>query len=418
MSFVHGVNNTMNIKIDTILNFPTETSDIREEIDKLKVSIGPHGLHLLHPVTMVESNGGYKILAGRKRLIAFKELGLTAIPANVIQLGDRAEKSVSFEENLRRYNLPWYEIVELERQFHLMKLEEHGEGNQKPTGAHRPKARWSMRDTAEELGKALGLVSQDIQLANAIRENPSLINVKDKVTALKLIRRVKERTSNEDEALMVADFQMNQVFLGDSLSILPNLPPATFDCCITDPPWIDYSKDKSLTMDESTLPVFKEIYRVLKPSAMLYAVVSTADWHFYQIELPKFGFHVQKYPIIWHKTATMTHGRRPWEYARNYEPILVAAKGSPVLSIATEITAIHKFPSLAPTKMIHPHEKPVDLIIELLKHATFQGSKVLDPFAGSGATLQACKDYNRNYIGIERNQEFYNNIVKRLQETK
>jgi len=67
-----------------------------------------------------------------------------------------------------------------------------------------------------------------------------------------------------------------------------------------------------------------------------------------------------------------------------------------------------------PMKNNHPTVKPIALMEYLVKLVTKQNAVVLDPFAGSGSTLIACKNLNRNYIGIERELEYIEIINKRL----
>lgn len=381
-----------------------------EKQEQLKTSIAASGL--LHNITVRAVAGSrYTVVAGKKRFKAIKDLGWLTVECSMASAA--TDREISLEENLRRENLAWYEQVELELEFHNLKMEKHGKRLPGPKFTEAAKKGWSQADTAKELGLAMGTMSQDLKLANALKRNPHLKKVKDKITALKLIRQTVRREEDEEEALMPSDFDMNQVFLGDSLDILQEIPANTFDVCITDPPWLCY-KDEALTSDENTLEVFREIYRVLKPNALLYAIVSTPDFILYNEELPRMGYTMQKYPLIWYKTGTITHGRAPWQYARDYEPIVLAAKGRPVLAATTEVSSILDFPSMHHTQMIHPHEKPIELMKAILSHSSYDGSKILDPFSGSGVTLQACKEMNRPYIGIERDKNFYLNIIKRL----
>ena len=64
----------------------------------------------------------------------------------------------------------------------------------------------------------------------------------------------------------------------------------------------------------------------------------------------------------------------------------------------------------------HCTVKPTELMKWLVKLVTPEGGVVLDPFAGSGTTLVACKMLGRDCIGIEREQE-YVEIIKRRLET-
>ena len=52
----------------------------------------------------------------------------------------------------------------------------------------------------------------------------------------------------------------------------------------------------------------------------------------------------------------------------------------------------------------------------LISLVTKEGQTVLDPFCGCGTTLVAAKRLNREYIGFEINEEFYNNIVLRMDD--
>ncbi|MBP7118586.1 site-specific DNA-methyltransferase [Candidatus Woesebacteria bacterium] len=63
---------------------------------------------------------------------------------------------------------------------------------------------------------------------------------------------------------------------------------------------------------------------------------------------------------------------------------------------------------------IHSTVKPIALMEYLIKMVTPKGGIVLDPFAGSGTTGVACKNLNRNYILIEKEQEYIEIIKKRL----
>lgn len=61
---------------------------------------------------------------------------------------------------------------------------------------------------------------------------------------------------------------------------------------------------------------------------------------------------------------------------------------------------------------IHPTQKPVNLLKQLIKIFTDEGDVVIDPCAGSGSTLRACMELNRSCYGFEIKKEF----VKRAKE--
>jgi len=64
----------------------------------------------------------------------------------------------------------------------------------------------------------------------------------------------------------------------------------------------------------------------------------------------------------------------------------------------------------------HPTQKPVDLLEWLIKSYTNEGETVLDNCMGSGSTGEACKNTNRKFIGIERDEEIFNIAKERLSE--
>lgn len=56
---------------------------------------------------------------------------------------------------------------------------------------------------------------------------------------------------------------------------------------------------------------------------------------------------------------------------------------------------------------IHPTQKPVSVLKRLIEIFTDEGDVVIDPVAGSGSTLRACMELNRNCYGFEVSKEFY-----------
>jgi site-specific DNA-methyltransferase (adenine-specific) len=64
----------------------------------------------------------------------------------------------------------------------------------------------------------------------------------------------------------------------------------------------------------------------------------------------------------------------------------------------------------------HPTQKPVDLMEYLIRTYTNKDDTVLDNCMGSGTTGVACKNLNRNFIGIELNSEYFKIAEKRINE--
>lgn len=63
---------------------------------------------------------------------------------------------------------------------------------------------------------------------------------------------------------------------------------------------------------------------------------------------------------------------------------------------------------------IHPTQKPVGLLKQLIEIFTDEGDVVIDPCAGSGTTLRACMELNRNSYGFEISKDFYNQAISKM----
>lgn len=66
------------------------------------------------------------------------------------------------------------------------------------------------------------------------------------------------------------------------------------------------------------------------------------------------------------------------------------------------------------TKPVHPTQKPVALMEYLIKTYTHEGMTVLDNCMGSGTTGVACARTNRNFIGIEQDENYFNIARERI----
>ncbi len=395
-----------------------DDSEIKQIVDELASSIKDNGL--FHPVRVHPLNTDpptFKVTMGRKRVWACASLGVTSIPCEVkTEESDEKTRQVMIEENLRRYNLPWWEQAKLVKEWHELKQTILGKSASHRPDKNKGKEGWSMRDTANELSISLGLVSESVLLANAVERDPSLRGIKDRATAVRLVRSASKRIESEVMAAAPVEFAVNQVYNGSAAEVLKRLPKNSFDAVITDPPWLKY-KDNTLTKDDETMPVFKELFRVMRSDSFLYVIVGFDDFYVYKRKLSDYGFSVSNTPLIWKKANfTLSKGVRPWEYSRDFELILLAVKGSPALVSSVQQSSILTYQQIPPIKLTHPHEKPIPLIVDLLEDCSHLGSIILDPFSGSGAHLEAALVSGRRYVGIERDHETYEKIVKRLEK--
>jgi site-specific DNA-methyltransferase (adenine-specific) len=70
------------------------------------------------------------------------------------------------------------------------------------------------------------------------------------------------------------------------------------------------------------------------------------------------------------------------------------------------------------SNVVHPTQKPIALMEYLVKTYSNENYTVLDNCMGSGTTGVACKKLNRNFIGIEMNEEYFNIAKDRIEKTE
>lgn len=121
------------------------------------------------------------------------------------------------------------------------------------------------------------------------------------------------------------------------------------------------------------------------------------------------GFHFHNL-LVWDKiNATMNR----W-YMKNLEFVGFFSKGNAFMINDCSAKQLIRVPQVDETK--HPTEKPVSLMQHYIENSTKIGETVLDPFMGSGTTGIAAIQSGRKFIGIEKDEKWFNVAVKRLSE--
>ena len=64
-------------------------------------------------------------------------------------------------------------------------------------------------------------------------------------------------------------------------------------------------------------------------------------------------------------------------------------------------------PKIHSSKLIHPTQKPEELIKEILEVSALKNDFIVDPFMGSGSTIKACNEMNLKCLGIELDKEMF-----------
>lgn len=83
-----------------------------------------------------------------------------------------------------------------------------------------------------------------------------------------------------------------------------------------------------------------------------------------------------------------------------------------------DIWSIARIHAQDPERQNHPTQKPLDIINRIILASSPQNGLVLDPFMGTGTTAISALNNGRNYCGFEINEEYYQNILHRIQSVK
>lgn len=228
------------------------------------------------------------------------------------------------------------------------------------------------------------------------------------------------------------------LMLGDCLEKMKEIPDGSVDMILADPPYgtTDCKWDSVIPF----APMWEQLNRIIKSNG---AIVLMAAQPFTSA-LCASNFEGFKYCAVWDKKipAGMSYARyRPMQ---QHEDIVVFSKGGEKINYFPQVTQRdkpikkggNKFSETAPiaackdgavfkkeysTKQpttivqfdkvrkgaVHPTQKPVALMEYLIKTYTLEGETVLDFTMGSGTTGVACKNLNRKFIGIEKDEKYF-----------
>lgn len=221
------------------------------------------------------------------------------------------------------------------------------------------------------------------------------------------------------------------IYHGDCMSLMKELPDNSVDLIITDPPYnIEtkhgagiYKQDskryiKSLEgmCDGFSPEVLDELCRVLK-KINIYFFCSQKQI----LPLLEY-FHNQKgcnwNLITWHKTNPVPACCN--KYLTDTEYVLFFRdKGVPIYGDYDTKRTWYTTPlnKADKNKYGHPTVKPLGIVQNFVVNSSLEGDLVLDPFTGSGTTGVACANTGRNFIGYEINPQYFEVAQKRIRST-
>lgn len=128
-------------------------------------------------------------------------------------------------------------------------------------------------------------------------------------------------------------------------------------------------------------------------------------------EIEDAGFIV-KSQVVWDKVI---HGMGDLKggFAPQHELMIYATKERYEFKGKRPKT-IYRSPRVNAEQLLHPNEKPINLMQAIIRDISSKGELIYDPFSGSGVTSLACKKEGRNFIASELSEEYVNIGNKRL----
>ena len=215
---------------------------------------------------------------------------------------------------------------------------------------------------------------------------------------------------------------LNQkIIFGDSIKVLPTLEKQSFDLLLSDPPYgMDFKSgwnNKEKIQNDKIIDTITLFENVLKESLPLLK----DDAHFYLFGNINFIGDIRpiiekylnlKNILIWDRKVIGMGNLK--SYGNSYDVIYFGYNKLWKDLNGTRDRDLLSYSRIDPVKNIHPTEKPLDILEYLIKKSSNKNDKILEPFAGGGSTLLACKNLNRLATGIEIEEKYYNLIKNRI----
>jgi len=220
---------------------------------------------------------------------------------------------------------------------------------------------------------------------------------------------------------------------GDCLDLLPTIPDGSIDMILTDPPY-EISNSGGGMMDRDN----REFIRNIDGMGMCRSNFDVTG--FLNACLEKFehksrfcgvffcGMKQLSSYICWAENNKLQVGVGVWhksnpaplcnfKYLNDVEYwVYIKGNKSKILGNYHSKSMVYSSQINKKDKKLyrHPTIKPVEIIEKFLTNHSLDGAVVLDPFMGSGTTGVACKNLNRNFIGIEKDPEYFKIAQERI----
>lgn len=165
------------------------------------------------------------------------------------------------------------------------------------------------------------------------------------------------------------------------------------------------------------LPYIEEMHRVLKPSGTL--IIFYDLWKITPLKNMMEASNFKQIRFIeWVKTNPVPINSKINYLTNSREIALTAVKKSKPTFNSKYDNGIYRYPIYHGKDRFHPTQKSLKLFEELIEKHSNEGDVVLDCFLGSGTTAIAALNTEREFIGCEIDNGYYNKMIERLEKYK
>ena len=382
------------------------------------------------PVVITEEN---ELIDGGRRVAAAIEAGIdiTCVYRSAIDTLEMRE--LELEANLHREDFTPAEKAAAIADLHKLMQEKHGVSSPGASGG------WTTEDTAAKLKVSKGSVIEHLKIHQAIEAFPELANVKKAsdikkaVKALTKLVQVSEGLKKNEENIKDKGYPF-ELHQADAIDFISKVETGRVDVLLTDPLYgIEHDRiaigaagetggrsSIGYKFDDSVEPALRsydylaqESYRFTSPVAQGYIFLAIEHFNNIKDLFKRAGWGAYVKPLIWIKRETgQCNAPTHWP-SDCYEAILYIRKDQARLVKEGMPNWIECTPVL-PSERIHPYEKPVQLLDNLLKRSALPGQTLFDPFMGSASAIEAGVARKMYCIGVDNSAEAYSFAAKRM----
>jgi site-specific DNA-methyltransferase (adenine-specific) len=211
----------------------------------------------------------------------------------------------------------------------------------------------------------------------------------------------------------IAETSRNTIFQGDCIDTMRRFERGSVDFILTDPPYITHYRGRdgrTVANDDNARwlrPAFNQMHRVLKPGGFC---VSFYGWN--KVDLFMDAWRSAGFRVVGHLVFRKQYASSSRFLRYEHEQAYLLAKGE-VAPPAHPIPDVIDFAYTG--NRLHPTQKPVPALLPLIECFTRPGDLVLDPFCGSGSTLEAARQLGRDWLGVELDERHHATASRRLQ---